>query len=302
MQPTKVFLFCLFISGLSGASCSKSGKKEMNEAQEIDWQGHRGARGEAPENSIIGFLKALEYPKVTTLEMDVAITKDQMVVLSHEPWLSPLICRSQDGGQLPEDKGKQLLINVLTYEELKAYDCGSWGHPQFPEQRTVAVYKPSLIEVAEAVRTFCKDEGRPQPAYNIEIKSRPEWDGRYTPDPDEFARILLQAIQEAGIYEQSCIQSFDPRALEAINRMDPKMTTALLVENDLPYQENLDRLSFLPDIYSPYHLLLNAEVVHGLHILGIKVIPWTVNEPERMQTLLDLGVDGIITDYPSRIP
>jgi len=287
---------------LGPIACTDRPSPAQSETMEIifDWQGHRGARGLLPENTVSAFLKALEYP-VTTLELDLAVSRDSQLIVSHEPWLSHHICSHPDGRPVTEAEEDSLAILQLSYERIQQYDCGSRGNARFPEQEALPAAKPALSEVVAAVRAYCEREGREPPAYNIEIKSRSDWDGVKTPVPDRFARLLLEEVGRLGITELTCVQSFDPRALRAVHRLDPSITTALLVENTRGVAANLEALGYRPAIYSPYYKLLAAGVVDTVHELGMRIIPWTVNDPVEMRTLIDLGVDGIITDYPNRI-
>lgn len=269
------------------------------QTNDFDWQGHRGARGLVPENTIPAFLKALEYRKITTLELDLAVSKDGVLIVSHEPWMSALICNRPDGTPVGKEEEKSLNIFGLTYEEIKTYDCGSRGNARFPEQEAMKTYKPSLADVVEEVRAYCSIYERPLPAYNIEIKSSPEMDGIFTPPVGVFARQVVDEIKHLGIKDRATIQSFDIRALQALHHYDPSITTALLVENSDSPQENLDRLGYLPAIYSPYYKLLKKRHIKALHEQGIKVIPWTVNKKKTMKKLIRKGVDGLITDYPN---
>jgi glycerophosphoryl diester phosphodiesterase len=162
--------------------------------------------------------------------------------------------------------------------------------------------KPLLAEVVSAAEQRAKELGRQLPQYNIEIKSRPEWDGTKAPDPASFARLLLAEVERLGITDRTCIQSFDIRALEEVHSQAPEVVTAYLVEALDTLQENLDKLSFTPAIYSPYYMLVTGNMVKQIHERGMQIIPWTVNDTENMAALKALGVDGIITDYPDRIP
>lgn len=274
---------------------------DMNEIS-FDWQGHRGARGLLPENTVPAFLEALEYPAITTLELDLAVTKDSQLIVSHEPWLSHHICSWPDGRPVQEQQIDSLLIWQMTAEEVQAFDCGSRGNERFPEQRPMSVAKPLLADVVRAADQRAAELGRSLPGYNIEIKSRPDWDGTKTPTPAVFARLLLAELDRLGITQRACVQSFDVRALEAIHTQQPEITTAYLVENADSLPVNLDRLSFRPTIYSPYFLLISANLVKEVHERGLRLIPWTVNDTITMESLIELGVDGIITDYPNRIP
>jgi len=274
----------------------------MNTSATFDWQGHRGARGLAPENTVPSFLKALEFPLVSTLELDVVVSKDRQLIVSHEPWLSHEIC-SHDGGKAVQ-KNEEETLNILqmTAAEIAAFDCGSRGHTRFPEQTAMPAYKPTLKEVVKAVEDYCAARNRPLPQYNIEIKSRPEWDEVKTPAPADFAGLLVEEVKRLGIAKRACIQSFDPRSLRAVQQLAPDMVMALLVENLDGLEKNVRELGFVPTVYSPYFKLVNAETVKNAHAQKMRIIPWTVNETADMEALIRLGVDGIITDYPNRIP
>ena len=284
----------------TGEQTEATNKTVMPDTQTIDWQGHRGARGLLPENTIPAFLKALEYP-VTTLELDVVISQDGKVVISHEPWMSAAICQQPDGSPIPEEEEQTFRIYDMAYAKIRAFDCGSKGNANFPEQTAMKVSKPLLDSLFPAVAAWCTEHDRPLPDYNIEIKSQPEWDGTFTPEPNEFAKRVLTIIEQAGVRERTCIQSFDARALRAVHELDPDMTTAWLVADTDGLEVNLNELGFLPTIYSPYYKLVTANVVKEAHERGLKIIPWTVNEVPQMRALISMGVDGIITDYPNRI-
>ena len=253
-----------------------------------------------PENSIPSFIKALEYP-ITTLELDVVVSKDKQLILSHEPWMSHHICSHPNGKAVSEEEAKQLNIYEMTYEEIKTYDCGSRGNEGFPNQQAMKVYKPSLKDMVRAIEAYCKKSGRSLPYYNIEMKSHPIGDDVYHPKPDVFAQLCLQELKDLGIESRANIQSFDVRCLEAVRALDKDIVLAYLVEGEGGIEEKLNLLSFKPEIYSPEHILLSKAAVDSLHQLSIKVIPWTVNDKKRMKELIEMGVDGIITDYPNYI-
>lgn len=284
----------ILISLLLFSACS-----QLKEPQkQLDWQGHRGCRGLMPENSIPGFLRALEFEPITTLELDVVISKDSLVVVSHEPWLSEEICKISERG----DSKEALNIFNLPYDQIRKVDCGSPIHPRFPHQKKMDVRKPLLSELMDSIVIFCQEKNRPLPMLNIEIKSRPEWDNIFTPTPEVFAQLLLNRIENSAFKSLSTIQSFDPRSLAFVHTINPSIPLAFLVEENENYNEALRQLGFTPDIYSPHYALVNPELIHHAKTLGMKVIPWTVNDQEVMRSLIELGVDGIITDYPNRIP
>jgi len=264
----------------------------------FDLQGHRGARGLAPENTIPAFRRALQIG-VTTLEMDVAITGDGTVVVSHEPWMAPEKCLSPEGKRITSSKRHN--IYRMSYEEVSSYDCGR-TLDDFPEQEPQATPKPRLLDVIQMAEAYTADHDRDPVFYNIEIKSRPKWDDEFHPDPVTFAERVLAFVTEAGIAPRTTLQSFDLRSLEAVHRQNRTVRTALLVGwmGDDGLRENLEALSFIPDIYSPNARLVDEALVDAVHEQGLLLIPWTVNERSEMRRLVDLGVDGLITDYPNR--
>lgn len=264
---------------------------------QIDLQGHRGARGLLPENTIPSFLAALDHG-VDTIELDVVISADERVVVSHEPWMSSAICRTPQGADVTAANEHALNIYEMTYDDVAAFDCGGRGHDGFPRQRPTAAAKPVLRHVLRVADGYAERTGRPLPRYNVEIKSNPDTDGRYHPGPEAFARLVHDVLATEDALERSYVQSFDPRSLQAMREIDPSVQLALLVSNDLGYAANLDRLGFTPKIYSPNQRLVDAALVESAHTDGVLVIPWTVNDREAMEDLLRLGVDGIITDYP----
>lgn len=304
MKPTNLclFLILLIVSCQPSSPSSEENMEPTKRTAKFDWQGHRGARGLLPENSIPAFYKALEYDNITTLELDVVVSKDNQVVISHEPWMSSHICLTPEGIPVEKADEENLIIYQMTYETIKTYNCGSRGNKRFPDQKRMPTYKPLLSEMIEAVETHCKTNQLGLPNYNIEIKSHPEWDGLKTPEPGTFAQLVVDVVKKAGIQNRVCIQSFDPRSMESVHRIAPQITTAFLVENNQSLSANLAKLSFQPNIYSPDYAMVSAELVEEAHQKGIKVIPWTVNDVEAMKSLIALGVDGIITDYPDRIP
>ncbi len=265
----------------------------------FDLQGHRGARGLRPENTIPAFQKALELG-VTTLEMDVAVSADGQVVLSHEPWFSHEICATPEGTPVPEGSERVHNLYALPYARIAQYDCGLRGNPRFPEQERMAVHKPLLDSVLAMAEAYPRLPEQAAIHYNIEIKSSPARDSVFTPRPDAYARALYGVLVRHGVLARTTVQSFDPRALEAMRRLDPTVRVAFLVDNDDGLAANLARLSFTPDIYSPHYRLLDDATVAAIHLRGMQVVPWTVNDIAAMQALHALGVDGLITDYPDR--
>ena len=288
----------LLLSAFSFLTCKITDRKPVEVPTGFDWQGHRGCRGLFPENSLPAFLHALEYPGVQTLELDLAVSKDRQLIVSHEPWFNPAICRDPQGNMIEAKDEKKHLIFEKTAEEIKTYDCGSWGNTRFPDQTLVKTHKPTLREVVEAVDRLYPEK---RIRWNLEIKSNPEWDGKFSPTISEFVVLVQKEISALQLSDRVCVQSFDPRPLQLLHHQAPGLTLALLVENTDGFEKNLERLGFTPSIYSPYYWLVSFDLVEKCKKKGMKLIPWTVNEVTAMRRLVRLGVDGIITDYPNLI-
>jgi len=263
----------------------------------LDIQGHRGCRGSLPENTIAGFLQALEWG-VTTLEMDVVISKDQQVVLSHEPYLSHHICFDELGNGLDSAAKFRYNMYQMTYQEIEKYDCGSKAPPGFPNQQPSPGPKPLLTEVIPTVEAATDELDRPNVRYNIELKSMASFDDILHPGPKKFTELVLKVIKQHGISSRTTIQSFDPRILSEVRQQEPDIAVSYLVGNDADPDLDFIKLGFNPDIYSPHYSTVNDSLIWDLHKNNIAVIPWTVNDTLTMQRLINSGVDGIITDYP----
>jgi glycerophosphoryl diester phosphodiesterase len=295
---------------------AQSAEAQQN-ALKFDLQGHRGARGLKPENTIPAFIRAMEYG-VTTLELDLAITKDRQVVVSHEPWMAADICLQPDGSEIKKSEETRFNIYQLTYDQVIAFDCGQKGNPRFPEQEKISVHKPLLQDVINAVEDYIKSYTAYEVDYNLEIKSRADGDNLFHPIPEEFSDLVYSLVDQYLPWERVVVQSFDLRILQYWNKKYPHVRLAFLVENTKTPQKNIEELGFTPWIYSPYFKLLKKEQVTHLRSLSVsrpqqtdqlsgkpitskvRVIPWTVNEPEDMKLMKSWGVDGLITDYPNR--
>jgi glycerophosphoryl diester phosphodiesterase len=266
----------------------------------FDLQAHRGGRGLLPENTIPAMRHALALG-VTTLEMDIAISQDKQVLLSHDPFMNADFVYRPDGQPIAKATEKSLKLYGMPYADIRRYDVGSHGNPKFPQQQPLLAYKPLLAEVIDSAEAYAQRHHRPAPYYNIETKTSPAGDGIYHPVPEEFVSLLLAVVIVKGIQERVIIQSFDPRTLEIVHRTQPQLRTALLVENSDGLAENLRRLSFRPTVYSPHYKLVDVALVHACHQQYMLVIPWTVNTSSVAQRLAQLQVDGLITDYPDRV-
>ncbi|RIA10410.1 glycerophosphoryl diester phosphodiesterase [Flavobacteriaceae bacterium MAR_2010_72] len=264
-----------------------------NSNPQIDVQGHRGFRGLFPENSIIGFKNALDAG-VHTLEMDVVISKDHKVVLSHDPFMNHEIALDPSGDSISMKKEMSFNLYQMTYDSIMQFDCGSKPHLRFPKQQKLKVHKPLLDEVI----TMAEKESKGSILYNIEIKSLSEWDTIYTPKVGTFVDLVLEVVTSKGITDRTTLQSFDVRALENVKQKFPEIQTALLVDEFEKIADKMKSLSYSPEIISPYFKLLDAKTVKELQAKGFKVIPWTINKESDIELMISYGVDGIISDYP----
>lgn len=258
--------------------------------------GHRGCRGLLPENTVPAFLKAAELG-CDWLEMDVVLTADGQVLVSHEPWMEHRICRTPAGDSIRVADERSYNIYRMPLKEVQAFDCGSTRHPGFPEQVPQPAHKPTLAEVVQAVEAA--HPGRI--GYNIEIKSEPALYGTFQPEPLAFAKLVLQAIDTLGITARTIVQSFDPAVLEPVHAIDPDLRTSLLIDTTGGLAADLARLSYRPAFYSPDQQLVDSALVDALHERGIGLLVWTVNDTAAMERFIALGVDGIITDHPERL-
>jgi len=265
----------------------------------LDLQGHRGARGLFPENSLLGFEKALEIPEVSTLELDLCVTADDQLIVSHEPWLNEYICTIIDSSS----GGIDYNLYKMTYDSIQQFDCGSKGHPDFPKQQLATAKKPLLKELFAMI----DEKGLRWPNFNIEIKARRKGDDVYHPRPKKFADLVVVALNElneaypeADLLNNVSIQSFDLRVLREVRKTALPVRLGLITDKTADPATEMDALGFPADIYSPSYELVTPELISWCHFRQIAVIPWTINDLEEMQTLVDMGVDGIISDYPNK--
>lgn len=267
-------------------------------AQEVfDIQGHRGCRGLMPENTLPAFFRAIELG-FTTLEMDVVLSKDDAIVVSHEPWMSSDICSHPDGRPVRKSEEKKLNLYQMTYDEIQQYDCGQRFHPRFPDQKKMQTIKPTLNMVVKSVERFAKEGRYAQPAYNIEIKSDPRLYERFQPDPKTLTIRIVEEIRRLGIEDITTLQSFDLAILEALHMIpDHTFSISYLVARGKDVRKNLAQLTFTPDIYSPLYKMVKGETVQACHERSMKIIPWTVNDRGEVSRLKALGCDGVISDY-----
>jgi glycerophosphoryl diester phosphodiesterase len=265
----------------------------------FDKEGHRGCRGLMPENTIPAMLHALDLG-VNTLEMDALITKDRKVIISHDPYFNAEISTRPDGQYVTRNEEKNFVIFNMDYLTTQSFDVGMKPYPRFPRQQKIPVHKPLLSDLIDSVEWYCRVHKIPPPFYNIETKCLPSTDNVYHPPPAEFVDLLMQVVLSKNILPRTIIQSFDPRTLILIHQKFPGTTTSLLIEgfDKRTVGQQINSLGYTPEIYSPEYTLVTDSLISKCHGLGMKVIPWTVNEAAGMRKLKDMGADGVISDYP----
>jgi len=297
-MTNKKELLQLVLAIIFVAGCHTAKLATMN-LPAFDTEAHRGGRGLMPENTIPAMLNGLALG-VTTLEMDAVITKDKQVILSHEPFFNHEITTTPRGGFIEEKDEKKYNVYSMSYAETQQYDVGLKPHPRFPRQQKIKTSKPLLGQVIDSAESFARNNRRPAPFYNIETKTQALTDNLFHPAPEEFVSLLMKVIGEKKINDRVIIQSFDPRTLQIVHRDYPNIKTALLVEDfdKRSPGEQLKQLGFTPTIYSPAYTLINDVLLKECHQKNMKVIAWTVNTKNEILRLKELGVDGIISDYP----
>ena len=289
-------LFIPFIILLLTFTGETSKMSTLQTANFLDLQAHRGGRGLMPENTIPAMKNAIDL-KVTTLEMDVVISKDNQVVVSHDPFFNDVITTMPDGKFFTKKTSLQYLLYTLPYDTIRKYDVGTRPHPDFPKQQKMKAYKPLLSELIDAAEAYAKEKGH-EIMYNIEIKSKEGFDGVRHPDPEAFSELLVSVLKQKQVVSRTTVQSFDIRPLKYLHTKHPSIVLSYLVEKAGTLQTQLDKLGFVPETYSPEMSFVTPELVKQCHEQGMKIIPWTVNTTDEMKNLIRMGVDGIISDYP----
>ena len=245
--------------------------------------GHRGARAMRPENTLPAFKYAIEAG-VDVLELDMAVTKDNVLVVSHDPILEPPVCSGAE---------KTAVIHELTLKQVKEWDCGKVQNPRFKTQQTIpGTRMPTLDEVFTMA-------GGSKVEFNIETKifaDKPQ----YTPSPQEFVRLVLRQIRKHKLEKRVILQSFDYRTLRAMKKLAPEIRLAALMEGT----DGRDFVTASKEaggalIVSPNDALVTAEKVAAAHAAGLQVVPWTVNTSAGWNKMVNAGVDAIISDDPA---
>lgn len=288
MKRTILAFLCAFFLSIS----------VWGQNQVFEIYGNRGARGLMPENTIPAMIKALEVG-ATGLKMEVVISKDKQVVVSQEPYFSHVISLSPNGEEITLQNERQYNIYQMDYEQVRQFDVGYKPHPRFPYQEKFRVAKPLLTELIDKVEFFVKKRKMAKPVYHIETKLIRKGDGEFQPSPEEFVELVMDIVKSKKLENRVIIHSFDIRSLQYIHKKYPEIPTSLGIDETRSFEQNIQELGFNPTYYSPYLPLVGKGLVDKCHAEGIKIVPWTVNSRKNIEYLKNLGVDGIITDYPN---
>ena len=301
----------------------------VNAQQKMDVQGHRGGMALMPENTIAAMINGVKLG-VKTLELDVVISADGKVVVSHDAYMSSDFMRKPDGSDISKEEERGMSLYKMTYDSIRRFDAGTKPHPRFPGQLKMKTYRPLLSDLIDSVEAYVKTNKLKPVYYNIETKISPAGDGIYNPTPDVFVKAMMEVINKKAISKRVTIQSFDVRTLQILHKTEPKLTLSLLAfgksdalaklktqglsaedEKKLKQsplfngagglEEDLKKLGFVPNIYSPYYTTVDAEMVKKVHAKKMLILPWTVDEEKDMTALGQLGVDGIITNSPDKL-
>lgn len=294
----------LLLIGLALAVQSCSILNKVNNTSDnfpsFSYEGHRGARGLYPENTIGSMKAAIDIPKVTTLEMDCHITKDKRVVVYHDHFINPKFIRYNNGEEL-KDKDSGKLIYSYNYEELSQFDIGTKHYEAFPEQKKVKESITLLSDLIEESERYAEKQRKKPMFYNIETKSQLGKDHECHPIPQDFVDLIMQVVLDKGVASRTVIQSFDKRTIQYLNKIYPQIKTSYLIDasTTLTVKEIIADLGFKPYIISPHYKMVNKDLVKEAHQQAIKIIPWTANDKNEIQRLKKMKVDGIISDYPN---
>lgn len=264
---------------------------------DFDAQSHRGGRGLMPENTIASEKNAIDYN--TTLEMDLQMSKDSQIVVSHDAYFNADFCLTPEGETMKKKDGYSRLLFNMPYDSIQKYDVGLKPHPGFPRQKNLAAIRPLLSVLIDSVEAYAKTKGH-ENHYNIELKTSPKADGVHYPDLATYVSRAMKIINDKGIADRTMMQSFDVRALRMVHDSFPDIETSYLVgKNDTNSVSGyINTLGFTPAVFSPQYSMVTPEMVAGFHKQGVKIIPWTPNTLEDIRQLKEMGVDGVITDYP----
>lgn len=266
----------------------------------IDLQAHRGGAGLMPENTFTSIKNAMDLG-VNTLEFDLHISADGKIVVSHDSYFHPRYSTRPDGSLIQTEDPKEYLYK-MPYDSIAKYDVGLRPNTVWPGQKKVAEKKPLAGEVIDFAENYAREKGFSPFRYNIEIKSRKgKGEGKNWPGYKEFCDKCMELLLSKGLGDRLVVQSFDVRALEYIHEKYPEVKLSYLTSKESDVRKLLGNLSFTPTWWSPEHKDVTDANVAYCHALGVKVVTWSVDEPEDIERVAACRVDAIISNYPDRL-
>ncbi len=283
---------------------SRFGEKwvhNVDMSEYIDVQAHRGGAGLMPENTIEAMKHALDMG-VNTLELDLQISADGQVVVSHDAYFHHRYAIRPDSTLVQKEDPKEYIYK-MTYSQVEKYDVGSRPSEVWPDKACFKTVKPLAEDLIDFVESYTKEKGYSPVRYNIEIKSKKgKGEGENWPTYDAFATICCKLLNSKYLDDRLVVQSFDPRALNYIHEKYPELILSYLVDAKAPdFETYMGMLKFTPQWLSPHHSITYETLVQKCREKGMKLVPWTVDKPEDIERIINLGVEAIISNYPDRV-
>ena len=267
----------------------------------VDVQAHRGGAGLMPENTVTAMKNALDLG-VNTLELDLQVSADGQVVVSHDAYMHSRYATRPDGSDVRPDDPKEY-IYTMPYDSVAMYDTGLKKSTVWPEKACVPEHKPLASELLDFTESYAREHGMTMPRYNIEIKSKVgKTEGKNWPEYHEFVDRCVELLLSKGLGDRLVIQSFDVRALNYMHEKYPQLVLSYLVDkDDTDFDAYMSLLDFTPEWLSPHYTNTDAELCRKAWDRGMKIVPWTADAPDDIKRLVDLKVDAIISNYPDRV-
>lgn len=291
MKSIRIFLLAIFIAQFTQCCTQPQG---------IDLQAHRGGAGLMPENTFTSMKNALDLG-VNTLEMDLQISADGKVVVSHDNYFHYRCAIRPDGTPVEKGEPKEYLY-TMPYDSIAKYEVGLKSWEQWPQKALISEHVPLASELIDYTEKYARDNHIPLPGYNIEIKSaQGDGEGSLWPEYKYFCDTCIPMLLSKKLGKRLIVQTFDVRSMEYIHENWPDVTLSFLTKKDTDIEEILSRVSFKPEWWSPHFSVVTPENVSYCHSLGINVVPWTVDEPVDINRMSECGVDAIISNYPDRL-
>lgn len=283
--------------------CGAEAKTAKQEAKrKIMLHAHRGGTGLMPENTIPAMLNGMKCG-ADYLELDFVFSKDQKIVVSHDTYMNMAFTLKPDGTPITKEEHKQIRLCSMNYDSIAKYDVGSLDYPRFPQQKKMKVSKPLFSDMIDSMERYAVKHKLPKPLYNIEIKN--SWKkpknakaDEYYPTIEEVAHRIVAFTKEKGIDQRCFMQTFEAEMVTVMRKLYPQVVVGFLTSKP-NFEADIATIGFVPDYYNVQYKTVDAAMVEKVHKGGGKIVPWTVDQPEDMKAMLELGVDGIITDYPN---